>query len=46
MDGPLLLFCLFIGDIGPYYKSKIWLKSNSSEILPVNYKFIYFHISF
>jgi len=25
---------------GPYYKSKLELKSNSSEILPVNCKFI------
>jgi len=27
-------------DLGPYYKSKLELKSNSSKILPVNYKFI------
>jgi len=26
--------------LGPYYKSKVELKSNSSEILPVNCKFI------
>jgi len=24
-------------DFGPYYKSKLELKSNSSEILPVNF---------
>jgi len=29
-----------VGDKGPYYKSKLELKSNSSEILPVNYTFI------
>jgi len=27
--------------IWPYYKSKLELKSNLSEILPVNCKFIY-----
>jgi len=27
-------------DLGPYYKSKLELKSISSEILPVNCKFI------
>jgi len=26
---------------GPYYKSELELKSNSSKILPVNYKLIY-----
>jgi len=29
---------------GPYYKSKLELKSNSSEILPVNCKFIFVNI--
>jgi len=29
---------------GPYYKSKLELKSNSSEIFSVNYKFICVHI--
>jgi len=28
------------GDKGPYYESKLELKSNSSEILPVNCKSI------
>jgi len=27
-------------ELGPYYKSKLELKSNSSEILPVNCKFV------
>jgi len=31
--------------IGPYYKSKLELKSNSSEILPVNCKFIFFRFN-
>jgi len=31
---------------GPYYKSKLELKSNSSEILTVTYNFIYVHIFF
>jgi len=30
--------------LGPYYKSKLELKSNSSKILPVNYKRICVHI--
>jgi len=30
--------------LGPYYKSKLELKSNTSEILPVNCKFFYFYI--
>jgi len=30
--------------LGPYYKSKLELKSNSSEILPVNCKFICVYI--
>jgi len=29
-----------IKDLGPYYKSELKLKSNSSEILPINCKFI------
>jgi len=29
---------------GPYYKSKLELKSNSSEFLPVNCKLILIHI--
>jgi len=29
---------------GPYYKSKLELKSNLSEIFPVNCKFIRVHI--
>jgi len=29
-----------IVDTGPYYKSKLELKSNSSDIFPVNRKFI------
>jgi len=29
-------------DVGPYYKSKLELKSNSSEILSVICKFIYY----
>jgi len=29
---------------GPYYKSKLELKSNSNDILPVNCKFICVHI--
>jgi len=29
---------------GPYYKSKLKLKTNSSEIFPVNCKFIWVHI--
>jgi len=30
--------------LDPYYESKLELKSNSSEILPVNCKFICVHI--
>jgi len=32
-------------DLGPYYKSKLELKSNSSEILPVNCTFIWNSVS-
>jgi len=31
-------------ELGPYYKSKLELKSNLNEILPVNRKFICIHI--
>jgi len=34
----------FDRDKGPYYKSERKLKSNSSEILPINCKFICVHI--
>jgi len=40
---PFQLFVLFVLGIlkyGPYYKSELELKSNSSEILSVKYKFI------
>jgi len=30
--------------LGSYYKSKLELKSNSSKILPVNFKFTCIHI--
>jgi len=33
-------------DLGPRYKSKLELKSNSSKILPVNCKIICVHIFF
>jgi len=32
------------GSLGPYYKSKLQLKSNLSKILPANCKFICVHI--
>jgi len=28
--------CGFVSYIGPYYKSELMLKSNSSKILPIN----------
>jgi len=35
---------MYKGFLGPYYTSKLELKSNSSEFLLVNYKFICIYI--
>jgi len=39
-SGTVIVETSLIWDQGPYYKSELELKLNSSEILPVNCKFI------
>jgi len=42
----LTVLFVILNGIGPYFKSKLELKSNSCEILPVDCKFICVHIFF